>query len=231
MKIRAVVLLFAMAVLTLGASIASAQTFTSTLNAGNSAISGFAGPYGTVGVTLSGQTATITFTAGTNVLFGDSSSVDVNINSTSFTDAFVSATGPGTTGFNNPTFVSFGSGQVDGFGTFNLTTDLFDGFTDAATTVIFTVTNTSTTAWGSASDVLTNNANGDDAAAHIFVCGTNGTGSTQGACVAGNGATATGFAGEGAPAVPEPASMLLFGAGMVYLGRNLRRRNKGTVAA
>src|SRR5690242_19780933 len=76
-------------------SVASADTFTSIINSGNSAISGFPGPYGTVLVTLTSPTmATITFTSNTGFLFGGVSAADVNINATSFTESFVSATGP-----------------------------------------------------------------------------------------------------------------------------------------
>jgi len=63
-----------------------ADTFTSTLDTGNSAISGFTGPYGSVSVDLtSSTTATITFTSLTNAgniyLFGDGSirSTDLHI--------------------------------------------------------------------------------------------------------------------------------------------------------
>jgi hypothetical protein len=105
--------------LALGVGSASADI---RLSVGNNAVGGFPRPYGSVYVSLTGQTATITFNAGSsggfNYLFIDSSSVDVNVNSSSFTEAFVSATGPSTGGFSPPTPANnpFGSGNVDGFG-------------------------------------------------------------------------------------------------------------------
>lgn len=214
-------------------SVARGQTapFTSTLNAGNSALSGFPEPYGTVQVNLtSSTTAAITFTSnlagnsGNNAyLFGDSSSVDLNINATSFTVGTVTGTNP-LTGFTPGAYTAnIGGGNVDGFGTFNLTIDDFDGFTHSANVVTFTVTDTSGT-WSSASNVLAMNGNGDDAAAHIFVCSDSATGCTA----TGSTATVTGFAGEGAPSseVPEPASVFLLGGALTTLGFVFRRKLK-----
>jgi hypothetical protein len=205
----------------LSALLASAQsTFTSTITSGNSALSGFPGPYGTVLVTLtSATTATITFTADAGFLFGDSSSADVNLSATS-TETFVSATGPNTP----PSFVGFGSGNVDGLGTFTSTLDLFDGFTQAASTITFDVTNTSGT-WATASAVLTGNNLGNDAAAHIFVC-------SDPTCAAAAGAGVTGFASEAGNSsansasspVPEPGSIMLFGSLLGVVAATLRKR-------
>src|ERR1700752_1844357 len=61
----------------------------------------------------------------------------------------------------------------------------FDGFTHSSDTISFDVTDTSGT-WASASNVLTANSDGFDAAAHIFV--------TPSPANAANGAIATGFA-------------------------------------
>src|SRR5438477_12685993 len=72
------------------------------------------GNFGTVDVSLSGQTATITFTAGTGFSFGDGSSAAVELNTDSFTEAFVSESPS-----NNFKAFAFDQ-QVDGFGQFDL---------------------------------------------------------------------------------------------------------------
>jgi len=177
--------------------------FTSSLDTGNSAISGFPGPYGSVTVTLSGQTATITFTSNTSggFMFIDHAAAAVEVNSTSFTEAI------GT----DAQFKEFGSGNVDGFGGFNLFVTNLDGSGSAVSTISFTVTNTDgLNPWLNNTDVLTNNANGFDAAAHISV----------------NGGVATGYAGEngGNGHVPDGgATACLLGLALAGLG-GLRAR-------
>jgi len=212
--------------LALLAPAAQADVFTSTLNVPNSAISGFPGPYGTLTITTtSPTTATVLFTANSGFLFGDGGSVDLQVNAASFTETNVVLTGASGTGFNTPSCTMggaacpAGSGQVDGFGVFNLTNNLYDGFTNAASQISFTLTNTSGT-WANAASVVTLNANLFDAAAHIFVCATAACASTAG------GAIATGFAGEG-PGVPvsSPGTLALLGTGLAALGFIRRRRS------
>ena len=177
--------------------------FTSELNQGNSGISGFPAPYGTVNITLSGQTATIIFNTADDYKFGDHGAVAVNINASSFTEAIVT----------DAHFLSFGSGNEDGFGHFNLTVNNTDGAGDSVTTIAFTVTNTSGTAWTSAADVLAFNSKNFDAAAHMFI--------TSG------GIVFTGYAGEGPGTVPDGGTtVMLLGAALGALGmarRFLRR--------
>ena|SRR5882757_963740 len=118
------------------------------------------GNFGTVDVSLSGQTATITFTAGAGFFFGDGSSAAVELNTDSFTEAFVSESPS-----NN--FKAFAFDQnVDGFGSFDLALDQ-KNFAVHLTSITFTVTNTGT-AWATDADVLASNSNGFDAAAHVF---------------------------------------------------------------
>jgi hypothetical protein len=199
-----------------GFGLQQADAFTSSLDTGNSAISGFTGPYGTVTVTLvNSTTATITFTSSTNsgniYLFGDGGSVAVNLNASTFTVSNITGSNSGT-GFTPGPYTFAGAGVEDGFGSFNLTINSFDGFTHSSDSITFTVTNTSGT-WGSDADVLIANASGFDAAAHIFV--------TTFPANASNSALATGFAAEtgGGTGVPDGGTtVMLLGAALGALG-------------
>lgn len=188
------------------------------LSTGNTGLSGFAGPYAHVDISLSGQTATVTFTSLTNggniYLMGDGGSVDLNVHAASFTVGTITGTNAGT-GFAPGPLSQDTAGTVDGFGTFNLKITSFDGFTHSSDKISFTVTNTSLTSWLSVNDVLSLNSNGADAAAHIFV--------TSSPANAANGAIVTGFASN---FVPEAGSMGLLGLGLLALlglGRLERR--------
>jgi len=143
--------------------------FTSTLNVSN--LPGQAtGNFGTVDVSLSGQTATITFTAGAGFFFGDGSSAAVELNTTSFTEAFVSETPS-----NNFKAFAFDQ-QVDGWGQFDLAVDQ-KNFAVHLTSITFTVTNTDgANPWATDADVLAFNNNGFDAAAHVFSTSSGKTG-------------------------------------------------------
>jgi len=169
----------------------------------------------------SSTTATITFDSLTNggyiYLMGDGSSVGVNVNATSFTDTLAVGTNS-LVGFTPGPYTAT-SGTADGFGTFNLQFNGFDGFTHSATEVSFTITNTGGT-WASASNVLTGNSTSSSnlAEVHGFACAEPG-------CSSSGSAFATGFASDAQPQViPEPASMALMGTFLLGAYGLLRRK-------
>jgi hypothetical protein len=152
------------------------------------------GPYGEVSIHLvNSTTATVTFTADAGYEFVDSNVADLNVNASSFTVTPISPAG----------ILTFtGSGQVDGWGNFNLTTTVGNSAT-GYTTISFTLTNTSGT-WASANNVLTPNSSGFQEAAHVRVVGT----------------TITGFATENNnPSVPDGGTtVMLLGMALSALG-------------
>ena len=198
----------------LGLQQAKAVPFTSSLNAPNDVLSAFDGPYGTVSITLVDAThATVTFTGntvnGNTYMFGGAQGTDLNINGSATASGF-SFTQNGV-GFDAPIVSGQGSGTVDGHGDYNLTIDYFNGFKHAFDSVEFTLTATGATTWASASNVLALNADGFDAAAHIFV--------TSAPANQANGAIATGFAGERPGSVPDSGTTaMLLGSALSVLG-------------
>jgi hypothetical protein len=192
------------------------------LNVGNAAISSFPGPYAHVDVALSGDTATITVTGLTNgindYLMHGNNALGVEVNAQLWTFGTVSASiSLGNPPFTGPSPSNGGVGNEDGFGTFNQTINLSDGFKSSADTIQFTITNKTHNGWASASDVLTANQSGSRAAAAIGV---------YQPTVSTTGFATTGFAGDGTPnVVPEPSTLAIAGLGALgFIGFGLRRR-------
>ena|SRR5215472_10347055 len=218
------------ALLTFGLASARADIFNFNLGVGNSALTGgtpsFTGPYESVNINLtSSTTAVVTFTSDTQTiggttyvyLMGDGGSADVNVNAAGWSLTDVSTSNSGT-GFSTPTF-TFTSGNISSFGSFNEVLKANSGFPIAFDTLSFLLTNTSGT-WASAANVLTPNADGNIAAAHVFV--------TTSPADQSNGAIVTGFDTSSGQIVPEPSllGLSLAGIGVTILFNQRRHRRQ-----
>jgi hypothetical protein len=187
-------------------------------------VPGFTGPYATVNINRTSSTmATVTFTSDTNggyiYLMGGMGAVALNVNG-SF------AVGPVTetqlAGFTAPS-ISIGSGNEDGFGSFNLLVTNSDGFTRSATSISFTLTKSSGS-WSSALDVLTPNSHVAEAGIHAFACAEPGC--SPSSTGPDGGPIPTFFTAH----IPEPSTLMLLGSGLVGFAYLAVRRRRGSAS-
>ena len=202
--------LMGLAVLALFAAPAYADNIVFDLT--NTNLSGITSPYVQVTVNrTSSTTAIVTFTtsfagAGGSYVIGDHLAADLNVNG-----SFSAACGANCISIG-------GSSNVDGMGTYNLTSTEGSGFSSPVTTLVIDLTATGANSWSSASNVLTgvdgSGGTNGSAAAHIaptsnLVC-TGYTSDVASASGAGSGGNCS--------SVPEPSTLLQAGTGLSGVG-------------
>lgn len=198
----------------LGLSGPALADFIYTLDTANFAIPA---PYGTATVHLINSThASVTFVSNTTTamyFFAAVGAAGVNVNASAWT-----ASATGDCASCSP-LGDIGSGNEDGFGSFNQRFTAGNGSPDSRSHVITVLlTNTGGT-WASDMVVLINNASGNAVAAHIFSCPTG----IQGDCSTG---FTTSQGGGREQQVPEPGMLSLLAMGMVVSGVVIARRRR-----
>ncbi len=164
---------------------------------GNSDISGYGTPYGTVQLTrVDNNNATVTLTAlGSGdylYSFGDGTTLGLNLaGGGTFSYSGVTSTRIGTQSVS----YSQSTGNVSEFGIFNFALDTNDGFERSATSLTFNL-HTTSGAWTSEDAILAPNDDGNAIVGHVYIRTLAG----------GNNTGVTGFATV-AP-VPEPTTLI-----------------------
>jgi hypothetical protein len=185
----------------------------------NSANIAFPGPYLNVNITFTATGADFIVTSQTSggftYYFGKNDAFALNLTNSNVAVNVTSATDWNNTSQLSAVPNTFGSGNMDGFGSFNFILSGPNSYTDQLKELKFTLTPDSGT-WTSIDDLLLNNSNEASIAAHISVAGT-------------GAAITTGFAAGNAEGtgitVPEPGTMLLLGFALVGLA-GVRRFKK-----
>jgi hypothetical protein len=179
------------------------------LDLGNSALSGYNGPYANVSIHLTDAThATITATSlskdGFTYFMGGNRAFDANVNSTDFSVSNITAKNS-VSGISYSSEFTEGIGdfQVDGWGRFNL---IISGANNShqVDLISFVLFNESGS-WSSAQSVLFGNDGGYLAASHVAAV------------------SETGFATGNGTSVPIPGAAYLMGSGLIAL-LGLRRK-------
>jgi hypothetical protein len=178
------------------------------ISAPNAALSAFIGPYANLHIDLtSTTTANVTFTSMTNggfiYMMGDGGTADLNVNGTYILGPVTESNG--IAGF-TPRFKDNTPGNLSSFGNFDLSLNNDGGFTEAATSISFSLTGTGAP-WSTATGVLAPNNDGFVAGVHAYACAEPG-------CSATSQAALSGFAANGdviPVRTPEPAALALLG--------------------
>ena len=207
MSMRLYGIIFALGAVAVPSAFADAVTcsgFSSGFTLGATSGGNVTGDFANLCVTLSGTTATFTFTASNGFGLVDTGIADVNLKTTTFTEVGTpSETPSGTINFN-------GSNNVGTFGSFSET--LKDQ--SAATSRSQVVFQLSSADFTNVNTILAANSQGFDAAVHVRCDSCSIPGQTG----------LTFFAGESVSSVPEPSTYAFLGAALLAMVFFIRRK-------